>query len=392
MKTRAKRIVGVVVALIVVGVFIAFAVVPPMFDWRMNSVKRDEPFVPSEKTKKLHKTLFVSDLHADSLLWNRDLLAENGRGHVDIPRLAQGNVALQAFTVVTKTPKSMNYENNTGATDNITTLAILQRWPMATYSSLLERALYQSKKLHDFESRSNGALTIVTSRAGLDAFVEKRKTQPHAVAGFLGIEGMHCIEGKIENIDTLYKAGFRMMGITHFFDNELGGSAHGVSKEGLTPFGRECVKKLEEKHILIDLAHASPKVVDDVLDMAARPVVMSHGGVKGVCDRTRNLSDEHVKRIAATGGVVGIGYWDEAVCGNDIQAVVKAIRYAVSIAGIDHVGLGSDFDGVITAPFDTSGLAEITEELLNQGVAEPDIAKIMGGNTLRLLRESLPQS
>ncbi|MCC6154295.1 MAG: membrane dipeptidase, partial [Candidatus Hydrogenedentes bacterium] len=158
----------------------------------------------------------------------------------------------------------------------------------------------------------------------------------------------------------------------------------------LTPFGRDCVKRMEELHIIIDVAHASPAVIDDVLAMATRPVVMSHGGVKGSCDRTRNLSDDHVRRIAATGGVIGIGYWDEAVCGTDVQAIVAAIRYAVSIAGIDHVGLGSDFDGVITAPFDTSGLAEITQELQNQGVPEVDIAKIMGGNTLRVLRECLP--
>lgn len=364
--------------------------VPPLFDYFNNTVKREKPFTPDEKAKRLHASLFVADLHSDSLLWNRDLLVENSRGHVDLPRLVRGNVALQAFTVVTKTPKSMNYESNSGDTDNITTLAIMQRWPRATYKSLLQRALYQANKLRDMADRSKGALTIITTGKDLDRFLDKRNDTPHAVAAVLGIEGLHCAEGKLENIDRLYDAGFRMMGITHFFDNELGGSAHGVQKGGLTPFGRECVKKMEEKHILIDLAHASPAVIDDVLAMATRPVVMSHGGVKGTCDKTRNLSDDHVKRIAATGGVVGIGYWEEAVCGTDVKAIVRAIRYAVSIAGVDHVALGSDFDGVISAPFDTSGLAEITEELLNEGFQEIDIAKIMGGNTLRLFRESLP--
>lgn len=392
MKKRLIQIAGFLATLVVIGILAAFMFVPPLLDYYNNAVVRDKPFTPTAAATKLHDTLFVADLHSDSLLWNRDLLVENARGHVDLPRLVKGNVALQAFTVVTKTPKNMNYENNTGDTDNITTLAVMQRWPKATYSSLLQRALYQAEKLHDMADRSKGFLTLVTTGKELDAFINRRNDNRHAVAGILGIEGLHCAEGKIENIDVLYAAGFRMMGITHFFDNELGGSAHGVSKGGLTPFGRDCVKKMEEKHILIDVAHASPAVIDDVLDMATRPVVMSHGGVKGTCDKTRNLSDEHVKRIAATGGVVGIGYWEEAVCGTDVKAIVAAIRYAVSVAGIDHVGLGSDFDGVITAPFDTSGLAEITEELQNQDVPDTDIAKIMGGNTLRLLRESLPES
>jgi microsomal dipeptidase-like Zn-dependent dipeptidase len=149
---------------------------------------------------------------------------------------------------------------------------------------------------------------------------------------------------------------------------------------------------MEERRILIDLAHASPAVIDDVLEMATRPVVMSHGGVKGTCDNMRNLSDEHIRRIAETGGVIGIGYWDAAVCGTDVTAIVEAIRYSVGTAGIDHVGLGSDFDGVTTMPFDTAGLAEITEALQAEGLPDTDIAKIMGGNTLRSLRESLPES
>lgn len=392
MGKRFIQVSGCLLTLVMIGVLAAFMFVPSVFDYLNNAVVRPAPFIPNPDAKTLHDSLFVADLHSDSLLWNRDLLIENARGHVDIPRLVKGNVALQAFTVVTKTPKNMNYENNTGDTDNITTLAIMQRWPKRTYSSLLERALYQAEKLHDMADRSKGALWLITSGPELDTFLNRRNTDHEAVAGFLGIEGLHCAEGKLDNIDVLYNAGFRMMGITHFFDNELGGSAHGVSKGGLTPFGRDCVKRMEELHIIIDVAHASPAVIDDVLAMATRPVVMSHGGVKGACDRTRNLSDDHVRRIAATGGVIGIGYWDEAVCGTDVHAIVAAIRYAVSVAGVDHVGLGSDFDGVITAPFDTSGLAEITQELQSQGVPDVDIAKIMGGNTLRVLRECLPGS
>ncbi|HUJ73697.1 MAG TPA: membrane dipeptidase, partial [bacterium] len=121
-----------------------------------------------------------------------------------------------------------------------------------------------------------------------------------------------------------------------------------------------------------------------------RPVIVSHTGVKGTCDNTRNLSDAHLKAIARTGGMIGIGYWKTAVCGTDAAAIARAIRYAVGVAGMDHVALGSDFDGAIQAPFDATGVVEVTDALLREGFTENDIAKIMGGNTLRLLHDALP--
>ena len=174
--------------------------------------------------------------------------------------------------------------------------------------------------------------------------------------GILATEGLHPLEGRLENVDRLYDAGFRIAGLTHFFDNELGGSAHGIHKGGLTPFGKEVVRRLEQKRILVDLAHASPRVIDDVLAQATRPVLVSHTGVQGTCPGPRNLSADHVRRIAATGGVIGIGYFRGAVCGSDAGAIVRAIRYTVNLVGVQHVALGSDFDGATGVPFDTTGL------------------------------------
>ena len=142
--------------------------------------------------------------------------------------------------------------------------------------------------------------------------------------------------------------------------------------------------------MIVDLAHSSPRTIDDVLALATRPVIVSHSGVKGTCNNTRNLSDEQFRGVARTGGVIGIGYWDTAVCGTDAHAIARAIRYAVGVVGADHVALGSDFDGATTTPFDTSGLVLITDALLQEGLSEDDIAKIMGGNVFRLLAESLP--
>jgi microsomal dipeptidase-like Zn-dependent dipeptidase len=181
-----------------------------------------------------------------------------------------------------------------------------------------------------------------------------------------------------------------MMGLAHFFDNRFAGSAHGVDKYGLTAEGRALVPYLEDHSVLVDLAHASPRTIRDVLAIARRPVVVSHTGVRGTCPGRRNLDDEELAGIAATGGVVGIGFWDTAVCDASAPGIARAIRYAVDKVGAEHVALGSDFDGAVATPFDAAGMAQITQALLDSGMAEPEIRLVMGGNVERLLRESLP--
>ncbi len=377
-----------ILLLVLIGVF---AFVPARVEKSMNRVLNAPPYEATDRAKALHQQLFVADLHADSLLWNRNLLERSGRGHVDVPRLIEGNVALQAFTIVSKTPRNMNIEANDDSTDNVTLLSVLELWPIGTWTSLKERALFQARKLHEYAVSSNGKLTLIKTKSELDAYIARRQKEPGITAGFLGIEGAQVLEGRAENVDAMFDAGFRMMAPTHFFDNEIGGSAHGVKKGGLTALGKEVIQRMEAKRMLVDLAHASPATIDDVLAMATRPVLVSHTGVKGTCNNTRNLSDDQLQRIAKTGGVIGIGHWDTAVCGTDAKAIAKAIRYAVNIAGINHIGLGSDFDGAVTVPFDTTGLVQITDALLSEGFGEEDIRKIMGGNVLRVLRENLPQ-
>ncbi len=377
-----------VILLVALGVF--FFVVPGYVGRQMNVTLNPPPYEASVAAKEWRQRLLVADLHADTLMWDRDLLERGGWGHVDVPRLVEGNVAVQAFTVVTKTPRNMNIESNSGDTDNITLLAIAERWPIASWSNLTERALYQSRRLHAAADASNGKLTILKTRQDVINFLGRRVKEPGIVAGFLGIEGAHALSGDVNNLDRLYDAGFRMIGIAHFFDNEMGGSAHGVTKGGLTEKGRELVKRMEEKRVFIDLAHASPRVIDDVLAMATRPVIVSHTGVKGTCDNTRNLGDDHLRKIGLNGGVVGVGFWDTAVCGRDAAAIAKAIRHAVNLMGVDHVALGSDFDGAVEVPFDTTGVVQITDALLKEGFNDDQIGKIMGGNVIRTLQSYLP--
>lgn len=387
---KKKKILIAVAVVILAGLGILFFVVPAQIEKSMNVTLNPPPYRASERAQKLHKKLLIADLHADSLLWDRNLLERGSRGHVDIPRLIEGNVALQAFTIVTKTPRNMNIESNDDSTDNITPLSIVQLWPISTWTSRKARAVYQAEKLRELAEKSNGKLTLIETAADLESYLERRRENPGITAGFLGIEGAHALDGDLANIEVLFVAGVRMMAPTHFFDNDIGGSAHGVAKGGLTEKGREMIRRMEEKRMIIDLAHASAKTIDDILAMVTRPVVVSHTGVKGTCDNQRNLSDDHIRAIARTGGVIGIGYWETATCGRDARAIARAIHYTVNLVGVDHVGLGSDYDGGIEAPFDTTGLAEITDALLEEGLSESDIEKIMGGNVLRILRENLP--
>jgi membrane dipeptidase len=375
--------------LLALGLAVLFAV-PSVVDGRMNQVIHPAPYTANAAAQALHKTLFVADLHDDALLWNRDLLQRYDRGHSDLPRLLEGPVALQVFATVTKTPKGLNYERNGADSDSITLLAMAQRWPVATWGSLLERALYQGEKLHQAARDSEGRLVVVKNQKDLTQFTQTWAKDSRRVAAVLATEGLHPLEGTLENVDRLFDAGFRMTGLTHFFDNEIGGSAHGLEKGGITPFGRQVVARLEARGMLIDLAHASKPLIDDVLVMAKRPVLVSHTGVAGTCPGPRNLSDEHLKRIAATGGVVGIGYWDGAVCDAAVPSIVRAIRYAVDKVGVDHVALGSDFNGATRTPFDVTGLPQLTQGLLLAGFSSSDIQAIMGGNVQRLLLSALP--
>ena len=224
-------------------------------------------------------------------------------------------------------------------------------------------------------------MVLVKSVRGLDELLVRRRTEPELIGAFLALEGAYALEGDLANLDVLYDAGFRLIGLAHFFDNEAGGSAHGVEKGGLTPFGRELVRHVQEKNMVLDLAHASPQVIDDVWEMTTAPVVASHTGVRGTCDNQRNLSYDHVRRIAATGGLIGIAMFETAVCGNTLDDTARAMCYVADLVGVDYVAVGSDFDGAITAPIDASGMALLTEALIGQGFIGEEIARIMGGTS-----------
>ncbi len=378
-----------VVALVAIAFVARFLIVTPaLIDGNQNRVKPVALNI-TPAAQALHATLDIADMHADSLLWKRNLLQRQGRGHIDLPRLIEGHYALQVFSSVTKSPKGQNFNANSGDTDTVTLLAMIDLQPPRTWRSLLQRSLYHAEKLHDFAARSDGRLRVITAPEDIDRLLAERKSGATVVGGLLSIEGLHDLEGDIGNLDVLYAAGFRMAGLAHFFDNDIAGSMHGINKGGLTPLGRQAVQRMEKLGMVVDIAHASHAAVADVLAMATRPVVSSHGGVQATCKVNRNLSDDEIKGVARTGGVIGIGFWYGAVCGTSPKQIVQAMIHVRDLVGIDHVGLGSDFDGSTTTGFDASQVAAITQALMDAKFSEDDIRKVMGGNALRVLRAGL---
>jgi len=389
-KPRVKRALLIVAVVLAVLVPVLDIFGPAIFDRAANRVYEDPPYSVSERARALYEDLFVVDLHADSLLWDRDLRERQSYGSVDIPRLFEGKVAIQSFFIVTKTPWITTVDNTSPNSDAITTLIMAQDWPKKTVGSLFERALHQASRLRELAEQSGGSVLILENKADLDSYRARRARGEAVLAAVLGVEGAHALEGDLGNLEKLYDAGVRVVAPTHFFDNDVGGSAHGVDKGGLTELGRAMVKEMEARGMLLDLAHASSKVIDDATAMASRPVIVSHTGVRGTCDNNRNLSDAQVGAIAATGGVVGIGFWKKAVCGTDAAAVARAISHAVGLVGAEHVALGSDFDGAVPMPFDVTGLPLIVDALLSERMSEQDIRLIMGENAARVYGETLP--
>jgi membrane dipeptidase len=385
---RKWILIGLAVVLAALALDVASAITPAEIERGQNKVE-PVPLNVTPAAAALQATLDVADMHADSLLWQRDLLTRSDRGHVDLPRLIEGHYALQVFSSVTKSPAGQNYDANGADSDTITGLVKIQQQPETTWTSLLQRSLWHADKLHDFAARSDGKLRVVKAPADIDRLLAEREGGAIVVGGLLSIEGLHDLEGKIENLDVLYAAGFRMAGLAHFFDNDVAGSMHGIDKGGLTPLGRQAVQRMEALGMIVDVAHASHAAVAEVLAMAKRPVVSSHGGVQATCKVNRNLTDDEIRGIARTGGVIGIGFWQGAICSLKPQDAVRAIAYVRDLVGIDHVGLGSDFDGSTTTGFDASQIAGVTQALLDAGFPEADIRKVMGGNVLRLLRAGL---
>jgi len=388
-KKAIYKTIAFIIILVVIGFFVFF---PSQLDKQTNLLHDSKLPVISEQARTLHKQLFIGDWHSDTLLWKRDLMKEHDYGHADIPRLQQGNVALQMFTTVTKSPNGINYEeNSTDASDNITKLALVSLWPTNTWNSLAERALFQASKAFELADEFPQHVFLITSKSELSQFLKQREANPKLLGMLLGTEGSHALDGDLDNIQRLFENGFRMMSLQHFFDNKLGGSLHGESADGLTEFGKQALHRMRSLGIMVDVSHSSEQVVKDILAISNQPLLISHTGFYGHCPSPRNISDDLMQQIAANDGLIAVGYWDGAVCEPNVTEIAKAIKYGIELVGSEHIALGSDYDGATSVPFDTSEIIYLTQAMLDLGLSDLQIKQVMGANMLRYLQLHLPE-
>lgn len=322
------------------------------------------------------------DLHADLLLWNRDVRGPNFRGHLDFDRLIKSKFQLSVFSTVTKIPKNRNYFSNRDDSDVLSLLMIAQRWPRETWYSPFERAIYQSSKLKRAISQMNNQVYLIHNSS--DLF-----NHPQKLGILLATEGMNLIDGKLENAQHLYDSGFRMFGLTHFTDNSVGGSAHGETKGGLTSFGRQLLNFAKDKKVIIDLAHSSEKLIEDVLTQYDGPVIVSHTGVQGTCPSPRNLSDNQIRKIVSHQGLIGVAFFPEAICDYTPKGIVDSMEYIEKVGGIDVIALGSDFEGSVKTDFDVLGTGLIIQEMWNRNWSKEKIEKVMFKNARDFFLRSL---
>jgi membrane dipeptidase len=321
----------------------------------------------------LHRTSYVADAHADSLLWNRDLRLRQRAGHVDFARLRDAGVRLQAFTVVTQ---------GFPVVGGFRAFAAWHGWPREARASPWARAQFQISRLHTFCADPSARARVVKSRLELEA-----AEQEDVLACVLGIEGGHALEGRVERVEELARQGVRFLGLTHLSANVLGGAATpGMRGRGLSALGGEVLEAVGASGLAVDVAHASPKLLQALLLQGRAPVFCSHTGVRGVAPHWRNLPDEALRAIAERGGVVGILFGTVYLGGRELADVARHLEHAVNVAGEEAVCLGSDFDGFVRLPRgmrDVRDLPRLTEVLLSRGHPWARLEKLLGQNLRR---------
>ena len=318
---------------------------------------------------RLHRESIVFDAHCDTLqevlAGKRRLGERSEEGHLDLPRLREGGVRAQVFALFV----SPNHFPRGAARQALRLLDVF-------YQELGENA---------------NQLTLATKAND----IERAKVEGK-VAGILSLEGAEALEGDLGVLRAFYRLGVRNIGLTWNLRNA---AADGVdetrSSSGLTNFGVQLVREMNRLGIMVDISHLSPTGVRDVLHISEAPVIASHSNAYALCSHRRNLTDEQLESIASKGGVVGITFVPNFVAEDGNQATLKRVLdqtdYMVKTMGVDHVGLGSDFDGFFNAKVqgleDVTRLPRLTVGLVERGYSEEDVKKILGGNFLRIFRE-----
>ena len=317
----------------------------------------------------LHRSAIVFDGHCDTLLSvleeRRPLIERSDKGHGDLPRFKAGGVTAQIFAHFAK-PAALG---GTAPT-----------WQALRLLDVFCEALERSPEL------------ILATRA---ADVRRAKAEGR-LAGVIGLEGAEALRGDLAILRMLYRMGLRNLGLTWSLRNEAGdGVAEARTGGGLTEFGVQVVREANRLGLMLDVAHLAPAGVRDVLALSEAPVIDSHANARALCDHPRNLSDDQLEALAAKGGVVGVVFVPAFIApdrqAQTLERLLDHIDHIVQVAGVDHVGLGSDFDGFDDTPpaglEDVTCFPAITAGLLARGYSEEAVRKILGGNFLRVFEQ-----
>jgi len=317
--------------------------------------------------------MFVLDSHCDTpsrLMENPDLPLERAGGHVDFPRMRRGGVDASFFALYIPPEIPVGGE------------------AFAYASRLLELTEQLVASHPDEVAFATDSATALTNKSkGL-------------LSIFIGLENGSPLGDDLSRLEWFYGKGVRYITLCHNADNQICDSAAGVrTYGGLSPFGGELVRAMNDMGMIIDCAHVSDESFYDVIKLSRKPIVSTHSSCRALCPHRRNMSDEMIRAVADNGGVIQINFYplfiDPAYLADpskaplpSYKAVVDHIDHAISIAGIDHVGIGSDFDGIEVCPEgleDISRMGIVFEQMRARGYSERDIEKVAGGNFLRVL-------
>ncbi len=307
------------------------------------------------------------DLHTDALYEHirgrKDITRRSDKGHLDIPRMKDGGVNGQVFAV----------------------------WVSPTElrpGEYRDFALKGADAFREVCARCPGVLAPVSTPQEF-----RQADAGGRIAAVLGVEGGHALEGRLDNLDRFFECGVRVLTMTWSNSNELADSSSDKSKPhgGLSPLGRQAVRRMNELGMIIDVSHSADETVFDILETSSSPVIASHSGVRTRRDFNRNLTDDEIRSIGAHGGVIGVVFLpfflrepeEEA----SIEDVFACIEHICELAGPDHAALGSDFDGfegALTGLENVTKMGAVRLGLSRRGCPDGDIEKILGLNFLRV--------
>jgi membrane dipeptidase len=337
----------------------------------------------------LHQQLRVADLHCDALVWNRDLTRRSRLGDLDFQRMIEGNCAVELFLAVTELPRQTVGDNLNDKSDRLTLLGVLEQWPLTAILDQTERALYLARKLKRYCARTGGDVRFVETASQLNRALGDRTVDRKTRAVVLGLESSDGTKYSLKNVERLFAAGFRTSELCHFTDTPFAAAASGVSKGGLTSLGREAVALMNELGMIVDLAHAAPRVIEEVLVCSKRPPFISHTGARSMHDDPKCQSDELLRAIVDKGGVVGLCFVEDYIGGTRLDDIRRCLEHLLSTVGQDGIVLGSGFDS-LPVPIAVDQLPYLTQALLSAGLDAAGIKAVMGENAIRFLLRELP--